>query len=176
MKVTNMTGMKIGRLTVLPEYRKHDGKIEWLCECSCGTLEWRAGTILRQVHAQGRNSACATCRAADTSNKSTTHGATRLGTTRAHRAWAAMMSRCYGLDGKGYKHWGQRGITVCHRWRFGDGNASGVECFVADMGQPRRGLSLDRIENDGNYEPGNCRWATATVQALNKRHPKRKAA
>ena len=76
--------------------------------------------------------------------------------------WRGMKYRCYTPFDSSYKHYGGRGITICKRWRK-------LENFVADMGERPEGLSIDRIDNDGNYEPGNCRWATAEQQDNNKR-------
>lgn len=80
------------------------------------------------------------------------------------------------IDPKGnaFQHYGGRGISVCDRWRFGDGKRHAFECFLADMGRrPSPDLSIDRIDNDGNYEPGNCRWATRSQQQNNTRRNKR---
>jgi hypothetical protein len=77
--------------------------------------------------------------------------------------YSAMMTRCHNAKHKSYRGYGSRGITVCDRWR---GNPS---VFLADMGEPPKGYSIDRIDVNGNYEPSNCRWATRVMQEANKR-------
>lgn len=85
-----------------------------------------------------------------------------LAGTRAFRAWGGMMARCYNPKHLTYPNYGFRGITVCRRWHD-------PVAFAADMGQPAPGLQLDRVDNDGNYEPGNCRWVTPRQNSNNRR-------
>ncbi len=85
----------------------------------------------------------------------------RSSQTRIWRAWKSMLQRCEAPNNRGYSRYGGRGISVCERWHD-------FSNFLADMGERPEGLTLDRINNDGNYEPGNCRWATIKEQSRNK--------
>lgn len=88
-------------------------------------------------------------------------------------SWQAMLSRCTRPTDRRYPDYGGRGISVCDRWRFGDGVRSGFICFVLDMGMRPDGMTLDRYpNNNGNYEPGNCRWATPVQQSSRTRRRK----
>lgn len=97
-----------------------------------------------------------------------------VGFRKSHAAlipcWRSLKQRCFNPRDKDYKYYGGRGITVCARWCDGEHGKSGFQCFVEDMGpKPSAAHSIDRIDSNGNYESGNCRWATASEQNRNRR-------
>jgi hypothetical protein len=95
------------------------------------------------------------------------------GTLMEYYTWQSMLQRCYRASHPKFKYYGRRNIAVCDRWRFGDGDElDGFWAFLTNMRlKPAPKLSIDRINNDGDYEPSNCRWATYAQQAANQRKP-----
>mgnify|MGYP001549019268 FL=1 len=152
-------GDQFGRLTVVLQVKGPRRGRFYECSCSCGR-----STLAYAGHLKSGERVSCGCRMAITKRK---HG---LSHTVEHRTWSRMKERCYNPHNKKYRDYGGRGIRVCDQWR------TSFEAFLADMGPRPPGLTLDRIDNDGIYEPRNCRWATYSQQNLNRRPmPKRKA-
>lgn len=158
----DLTGQRFGRLVVLnrvPSIRTGKLRTAWHCRCDCG-----AETIkITEVLTDGRTRSCGCLRAEATRRRSLRHGhAVGYRASRTHHAWQKAKERCYNPHSERYPRYGGRGIAMCDRWR------NDFAAFLADMGECPPGLSLDRINVDGDYEPGNCRWATAGEQARNR--------
>lgn len=137
------------------------------CVCDCGTERIVNTYDLRA----GKSTNCGCVRKltmpAAASNANKKHGRSDM---TEQWIWSDMKRRCYNPNRRGYSNYGGRGITVCDRWLYGSGNLSGFACFLADMGaRPSNEFTLDRIDNELNYTPENCRWASIAEQSYNKR-------
>lgn len=143
----NLVGNKFGKWAVISKVENKKGNTRYLCKCECGSEK-----IIFAYHLRNGNAnCCAHCRVK-------THG---MSYTSTFRIWAGMIARCTNSNLKAFKYYGGRGIKVCERWlKF--------ENFYKDMGDRPKNLQIDRINNDGNYEPGNCRWVTSKVNNSNK--------
>ena len=201
-----LSGMKFGRLSVTPYWeRAGKAKFLWLCICDCGAEKLIRGDKLRKGHTRScgclhrdllieRNKSreippsSRAARARPRKQRKTDKSEDRRGRnsrthgcagkdhrtwTAEYRAWVSMKTRCSNryVDRADYKNYYGRGIRICERW------LESFENFLADVGRrPSRAHSLDRINNDGNYEPGNVRWATWREQRMNQRPRSRRAA
>lgn len=168
-RITDMPGQKFGRLTVIREAaplihyttKRRVAIRMFECRCDCGTVKTVRMFSLRN----GATVSCGCYHNELSALQARRHGhASHIYKAPEYMAWQNMKSRCYSPRNDRFESYGGRGITVCDRWR------DSYEAFLTDMGRkPSPHHSIDREDNDGNYEPGNCRWALLKVQARNNR-------
>lgn len=154
-----MIGQQYGYLKVTSLSKKESSKKRyWGCECICGNSTVVEGYELRKGHTKS----CGCKKGTLIRQAKTTHG---YATTQPieYRIWMGIKTRCYNPKVKEYKHYGGRGITMCPEWR------NDFAAFLSDMGLCPAGYSIDRVDNDGNYESSNCRWSPRHDQLRNTR-------
>lgn len=158
-RLHNLVGRRYGRLKVVSFERLNGRKVFWRCTCDCGGT-----TVVAASSLQSGNTRSCGClmreTAAETGRSRRQHG---LSGTSEYASWLGMMARCFKAKHKHYSYYGGRGITVCERWRA-------FEHFLSDMGKkPDASYTIDRVDPNGNYQPGNCRWAPKTELSRNTR-------
>lgn len=163
-KINDLTGKKFGRLKVIEYYGSNkNGRALWLCQCDCGKTK----SVLGNSLLCGLTLSCGCYNKEEARKRRTKHS---LSYSKLYKVWHGMKTRCYNKNFIYYCNYGGRGITICHEW------LNNFETFYnwAINNGYEEGLTIDRINNDGNYEPNNCRWITRAEQNRNQRKTRKR--
>jgi len=156
-ELIDLNGKRFGRLTVIARDGSHRGKALWLCKCDCGNEKIAESCHLRT----GATTSCGCYQKERASESNVTHGDSR---SRLYYEWQHLKRRCYNPSSPNYKYYGGRGIKVCDEWRE---SFEAFKTWALENGY-REDLTLDKIDNDKDYTPDNCRWATKEMQSCNR--------
>ena len=162
MRCIELTGQKFGKLTVVEKAENNKwNEAVWRCKCECGNETFVSSKVLRLGHSRS----CGCYKGEAIKKAKTKHGKSN---TKTHKTGREIKSRCFYHSNQAFRDYGGRGITMCERWQ------NSFEAFYEDVSKlphfGEKGYSLDRIDNNGNYEPNNVRWATSKEQNNNKRN------
>ncbi len=157
MKLTDLSGRTFGKWLVLRKTSHSGTHTKWECKCECGELR----TVFAEALVRGQSKSCG-CFLQETMRLRIVHGMSREKKSKEYRSWDSAKGRCYRPTDINFKNYGARGIVMCDSWK------NDFREFFKYMGVCPKGKTLDRIEVNGNYEPGNCVWSDRVTQANNK--------
>ena len=160
-KLIDLTGQRFGRLSVIKRAENHKGRVAWLCKCDCGKFHIIISKSLR-------NGACQSCGCLDLESRALRQTTHNLSNTKLYNIYMSIKSRCKNINNERFSSYGGRGITICEEW-----NNDFLSFYNWSMSNGYiDGLTIDRINNNGSYEPNNCRWTDMKVQNNNRRNNK----